>query len=225
MTWTIYSEEGLQAFEELFLYACPKFITANPPPYRSLPLLAQFVNSPPPEPAQRHVQLFLSDVRNQLSVPTLRSFLKLYTSLDARKLAGFLDEEEEGMVEKMMVLKQASRSISRAGLGGTNAHQGRGAQVPTGESEGGLLDGQTISTSDLDFVINQVCTSLFALIVETDDSRRTWFISPNQPLVDGTLGGSSATPNTPRESTMALKIHRCRCLGQPLHQLHLALRM
>ncbi|KZS87350.1 eukaryotic translation initiation factor 3 subunit 6 [Sistotremastrum niveocremeum HHB9708] len=167
-------EEGLQAFEELFLYACPKFITANPPPYRSLPLLAQFVNSPPPEPAQRHVQLFLSDVRNQLSVPTLRSFLKLYTSLDARKLAGFLDEEEEGMVEKMMVLKQASRSISRAGLGGTNAHQGRGAQVPAGESEGGLLDGQTISTSDLDFVINQNMVH----ISESTVGRRYagWFI-------------------------------------------------
>lgn len=74
-------------------------------------------------------------------VPTLRSFLKLYTSLGAKKLANFLDADEEEMVQEMMVMKQASRSVSRvAGAG----------------EKGGLLDGQTISTSDLNFVIDEV---------------------------------------------------------------------
>jgi len=71
-------------------------------------------------------------------VRTLRSFLKLYTSLDAKKLANFLDADEEDMVQQMMVMKQASRSVSRVG------------------NEKGLLDGQTISTSDLNFVIDEV---------------------------------------------------------------------
>ena len=92
------------------------------------------------EPAQRHLALFLSDVRAKAPVPTLRSFLKLYTSLDASKLANFLDADEEEMVPQLMVMKQTSRSISRM------------------ENEKGLLAGQMISTSDLDFVIDEVCT-------------------------------------------------------------------
>lgn len=132
-------EEGLPAFEELFLYACPKFISSSPPPYEDPELLAAYVEDPPIDPPQRHLALFLSDVRSQTSVPTLRSFLKLYTSLDAAKLANFLDADEEALVQQMMVLKQSSRSISRAGLEG-----------------GRLLDGETVSTSDLDFAINEV---------------------------------------------------------------------
>lgn len=77
-------------------------------------------------------------MRAQAPVPTLRSFLKLYTSLDAKKLASFLDADEEELVQQMMVMKQASRSISRVG------------------DEKGLLDGQPITTSDLDFVIDDV---------------------------------------------------------------------
>jgi translation initiation factor 3 subunit L len=134
--------EALASFEELFLYACPKFISANPPPYEEPEALEAYAAAPPTEPAQRHLQLFLAGARAYASVPTLRSFLKLYTSLDAAKLAGFLDADEEEMVQQMMVLKQASRSISRA----PNAPPGPGS----------LLDGQTISTSDLDFAIDDV---------------------------------------------------------------------
>ncbi|CCM04357.1 uncharacterized protein FIBRA_06529 [Fibroporia radiculosa] len=149
-------EEGIPAFEELFLYACPKFISANPPPYDDAELLAAYVEDPPVEPAQRHLALFLSEVRSQAPVPTLRSFLKLYASLDAKKLANFLDADEEEMVQQMMVMKQASRSVSRV------------------ENEKGLLDGQTISTSDLDFVIDDNMVH----IAESTVGRRYagWFI-------------------------------------------------
>lgn len=134
-----HSDEGIPAFEELFIYACPKFISANPPPYEDPELLQSYIEDPPIEPAQRHLSLFLSDVRAQTPVPTLRSFLKLYTSLDATKLANFLDADEEEMVQQLMVMKQASRSISRV------------------DTEKGLLSGQMISTSDLDFVVDEVC--------------------------------------------------------------------
>ena len=133
------SEEAMPAFEELFLYACPKFMSANPPPYEdpaSLSILLS--NEPQLDPAHRHLGLFLSDVKAQAPVPTLRSFLKLYTSLDATKLANFLDADEENMVQQMMAMKVATRSVSRVG------------------NEKGLLEGITISTSDLNFVINEV---------------------------------------------------------------------
>lgn len=144
-------DDALPAFEELFLYACPKFINANTPPYDDPVALQALLDPPSPidapadamllEPSQRHLSLFLADVSALAQVPTLRSFLKLYTSLGAPKLANFLDADEEEMVQEMMVVKQATRSISK---------------VPgTGEAAG-LLDGETITTSDLNFVINEV---------------------------------------------------------------------
>jgi len=161
-------DEGLPAFEELFLYACPKFISASPPPYEDQEQLAACAEDPPPEPAQRHLALFLADVRAQAAVPTLRSFLKLYTSLDAAKLAGFLDADEEEMVQQMMAVKAASRSVSRVG------------------NELNLLDGQMISTSDMDFVINENMVHISEVTV----GRRFagWFIRNTehaQRVLDG----------------------------------------
>ncbi|KIJ56384.1 hypothetical protein M422DRAFT_73174 [Sphaerobolus stellatus SS14] len=162
MTKMALGEDGVPAFEELFLYACPKFISANSPPYHEPALLEPYVANPSPfiEPAQHQLQLFLSDVRNQFAVPTLRSFLKLYTSLDAMKLASFLDRDEEEVVQEMMVMKQASRSVSRV-IGGD-------------KEKGSLLDGETISTSDLDFVINENMVH----VAEATVGRRYagWFI-------------------------------------------------
>jgi translation initiation factor 3 subunit L len=130
--------EAIAAYKELFLFACPKFITANPPPFHDHDALNAFMNEPPEEPAARHLDLFLSGVRVRAEVPTLRSYLKLYTSLDASKLSGFLERDEEELVQLMMVMKGASRGISRV------------------NNEGTLLDGQVITTTDLDFVINEV---------------------------------------------------------------------
>jgi len=122
-----------------------------PPPYDDPDLLSLYVQDPPADAPQRHLALFISDVRAKISVPTLRSFLKLYSSLDTKKLSNFLDADEEDIVQQMMVLKQASRSIGRAGLDG-----------------GRLLDGEMISTSDLDFAINENMVH----IVESTIGRR-----------------------------------------------------
>jgi len=173
--------EGLPAFEELFMYACPKFISPNAPPYHDVELLTQYVADPAVEPAQRHCALFLTDVRTMTSVPTLRSFLKLYKSLDTKRLAGLVssgekvvgedgvekteEEEEEELVEQMMVLKMASRSVSRPEATGG---------ATTTKTPGGHLGGSVVGTSDLDFVIDENMVH----IVESTIGRRFagWFI-------------------------------------------------
>ncbi|UZJ54277.1 hypothetical protein CBS101457_003597 [Exobasidium rhododendri] len=127
-------QEGLAAFEELFLFACPKFITGNAPPYHDQEALQNFKDSPILDPAQHQVRIFLSDVKSQLSNANIRSFLKLYTTLGTDKLANFLEVDEEDLVEELMVAKASTRSIKW--------------------TEGGLLEGQVINTSDLDFVID-----------------------------------------------------------------------
>ena len=145
----MFREGALPAYEELFLYACPKFINANSPVFEDV-VEGEDI-------AHRQLRLFLSDVIAQQSTPTLKSFLKLYTSLGSKKLANFLDVDEEEMIQEMMVMKQCSRSMSRVGV-----------EV----RRGGLLDGQMITTSDLNFVIDEVCfrcfvsgVSLFLMLV------------------------------------------------------------
>lgn len=148
--------DGQTVFHELFTYACPKFISANPPPYHDADLLQVYLTEPPLEPAQRHEAIFLADVRTLTSVPTLRSFLKLYKSLDTKRLAGlFVDPEnkevdpadaEEALVQQMMVLKLASRSVSRSDAGPS----------AVAKEVGGHLGGNVVSTNDLDFVIDDV---------------------------------------------------------------------
>jgi len=150
-------EDGIPAFEELFLYACPKFITANPPAYNDAHAIATLIEEPAVEPVQRYLAAFISEIRALMLVSTLRSFLRLYSSLDTKKLANFLDADEEEMVQQMMVLKRASRSIGRVG------------------NEKGLLEGQTISTSDLSFAIDENMVH----IAESTVGRRYagWFIN------------------------------------------------
>jgi hypothetical protein len=116
-------------------------------------------------------------------VPTLRSFLKLYTSLGAKKLANFLDADEEEMVQQLMVMKQASRSVTHV-TGGK-----------------GLLDGQTASTSDLNFVIDEVCHFFHTRLISFLTIFRTWSISRSPLLGGGTPGGSSRTLSARRSFT------------------------
>lgn len=127
-------QEGLAAFEELFLFACPKFITGNAPPYHDAEALQAVMNAPILDPAQHQVRIFLSDVRSQMANANIRSFLRLYTTLGTDKLANFLEVDQEDLVEELMVAKASTRSVKW--------------------NEGSLLEGQVINTSDLDFVID-----------------------------------------------------------------------
>ncbi|KAK0553310.1 hypothetical protein OC846_002553 [Tilletia horrida] len=145
---------ALQAFEELFLYACPKFITSTGPPYHDPEALPNYKDTPAQDPAQHQLKLFLTDVRSQLTNSNIRSFLRLYTSLGTDKLSKFLSVEEEELVEMMMVMKRSTRSIKW--------------------TDGGLLEGDVINTSDLDFVID----TNMVHIAESRIGRRygDWFL-------------------------------------------------
>lgn len=120
--------DTLPIFEQLFNSACPKFISPIPPDFDK------------PEnnidPAQHHLQVFMSDVKNAMLGPTLKSFLKLYTTQDLHKLAGLIDLGPENLRTQLLVYKQRSRQ--------------------TRWSEGGLLDGDIVNTSDLDFALEGV---------------------------------------------------------------------
>ncbi|CUS10883.1 unnamed protein product [Tuber aestivum] len=117
--------DALQIYEQLFMSACPKFISPIPPDFDK------------PEsnidPSQHHLQIFMADVRNSMLAPTLKSYLKLYTTMDLNKLAAFIEVDPEVLRTQLLVYKQRSRQ--------------------TRWIEGGLLEGDTVNTSDLDFAL------------------------------------------------------------------------
>ncbi|KAG7527756.1 hypothetical protein FFLO_06618 [Filobasidium floriforme] len=143
-------ETAIPAFRELFLGASPKFLSPVSPPYEDHDSLAAWVSEPPQDALVRQTDLFIQNVQVQLGVSTMRSFLKLYTSIDATKLANFLDEDEDTVLERMMSLKSASRSYGHK------------------QGEGSLLDGERFVTNNLDFFID----GSMVQVAETTTNRR-----------------------------------------------------
>jgi translation initiation factor 3 subunit L len=124
--------ESLPLFEELFRTACPKFISPTPPDFDN-----PEVNI---DPVEHHLRIFMDEVKNNMMSPTVKSYLKLYTTMDLKKLAGFLEVEPEKLRCWLLVNKQRSRQIRW--------------------TEGGLLDGDIIQASDLDYAMEGVSTSI-----------------------------------------------------------------
>ncbi|KAF2456826.1 putative eukaryotic translation initiation factor 3 subunit EifCl [Lineolata rhizophorae] len=117
--------DSIPIFEELFRAACPKFISPTPPDFDN-----PEVNI---DPVEHQVTIFMAEVRNNMWSPTVRSYLKLYTTMDLKKLAGFLEVEPEKLRHWLLVNKQRSRQVKWNG--------------------GGLLDGTVENLSDLDYAM------------------------------------------------------------------------
>ena len=198
-------ETAIPAFKELFLGASPKFLSPVSPPYEDHASLAAWVAEPPQDALVRQTELFLSNVQVQLGVSTMRSFLKLYTSIDATKLANFLDEDEDTVLERMMSLKSASRSYGH------------------GQGEGSLLDGERVVTNNLDFFIDGVSDGsggrrrcLRQLI-----DLETLFVL-YRPIVHGSSRGDDDEPTIRwilhpkrRERQPSIRIHQERSSAHP----------
>jgi translation initiation factor 3 subunit L len=145
MTFTDFRDDALATYKELFLSACPKYLSVNPPPYEDHQLLEAFVESPPQDATARHVELFLADVVAVKEVQSVRNLLRLYTSIDAGKLSAFVGDQagEEEVLQQLMALKAASRNYEQ----------------PAGSS---LLEGIRASSNNLDFTIDGVSSLLGA---------------------------------------------------------------
>ncbi|KAF2655905.1 eukaryotic translation initiation factor 3 [Lophiostoma macrostomum CBS 122681] len=122
--------ESLPLFEELFRSACPKFISPTPPDFDNPEINI--------DPVEHHLRIFMDEVKINMMSPTVKSYLKLYTTMDLKKLAGFLEVEPEKLRCWLLVNKQRNRQ--------------------TRWSEGGLLEGDTVHSSDLDYALEGVCS-------------------------------------------------------------------
>eukprot|EP01087_Luapelamoeba_hula_P007984 TRINITY_DN1979_c0_g1_i1.p1 TRINITY_DN1979_c0_g1~~TRINITY_DN1979_c0_g1_i1.p1 ORF type:complete len:564 (+),score=113.11 TRINITY_DN1979_c0_g1_i1:39-1730(+) len=97
---------------EMFFGSCPKFISPHVPDYSDESAVDYQHDA-------RNLQykVFVEDVRRLLSsmVPTLRSYLKLYTTIPLSKLATFLGVEPEVCRSYLLCYKNKTRSLAWTG--------------------------------------------------------------------------------------------------------------
>lgn len=138
----------LKVFEELFLFACPKFISP-------------FINAEGSGDAiHHHLKIFLIDAKNIVSTLNLKSYLNLYSTLDISKLSTLLDNKDvEELRSILLCFKLKNRQIKS-----TNNNA----------SSDELLDGTSTNLSDIDISLENDLIH----ISESKGSRKfaDWFI-------------------------------------------------
>lgn len=126
----------IQAFEDLFVHASPKFISPAPPDYEA----ATDTNMEAP---RLQAKLFMEEVKSQLILPEVRSYLKLYTTIEIGKLAALMDVDERTFRSHLHALKHKSwtltGSFSVAPLDGT---------FSTSSDVGFYIEGDVVHISD-----------------------------------------------------------------------------
>mmetsp|Transcript_3968 Transcript_3968/g.7799 ORF Transcript_3968/g.7799 Transcript_3968/m.7799 type:complete len:653 (+) Transcript_3968:140-2098(+) len=171
-------DSGEEGYEDLFLFACPKFISANVPDYSRI--LAPSVEGgaatttttnatnaiPTGQDAYRlQVRQFTTEMEIQSTLRKLRSYMKLYTSIDVAKLAAFNDVREEELVQILLTCKHKTRQVQRCdgvslsttttgggGGGGTSVVDANGDA--NGDDEGPLGGKLGSSALDVHFYVN-----------------------------------------------------------------------
>jgi len=94
-------------FEELFSYACPKFISA------ALPDFDRPESFNANEAHQRQLHLLLQEVKEQQFLPRIGSYMKLYTAIKTSKLAQLCEMDEEGLRDQLMCVMHKTRQQVR----------------------------------------------------------------------------------------------------------------
>uniref|UniRef100_UPI00358F99DF eukaryotic translation initiation factor 3 subunit L n=1 Tax=Myxine glutinosa TaxID=7769 RepID=UPI00358F99DF len=120
----------LPLFEEMFTYACPKFLSPVVPNYE------QISGTYHREPFLQQLKVFLDEVRQQNMLSTIRSYLKLYTTMPVSKLAGFLDMSEPEFWIQLLIFKHKMKNL--VWTSGISA-----------------LEGEFQTSSEVDFYIDQ----------------------------------------------------------------------
>jgi translation initiation factor 3 subunit L len=98
------------AFEEIFQYACPKFVSPSPPDYDNI----EHFNAN--EAHARQLHLFLAEVRQQQFLPKIGAYMKLYTAISTSKLAALCEMDEEALRDQLMcVMHKTRQRVRKAG--------------------------------------------------------------------------------------------------------------
>jgi translation initiation factor 3 subunit L len=91
-------DAGEEGYEDLFVFACPKFV------------------SPSNEDAYKlQVRQFMQELSSQHAFRKMRSYMKLYTSIGITKLAAFNDMNQEEFLPCLLSYKHKMRQLEEDG--------------------------------------------------------------------------------------------------------------
>ena len=63
------------------------------------------------EPLRLQLKVFMDEVQQQLMLPTIRSYLKLYTTMPLDKMAGFMEMPAEGFRNHLLAFKHKIKNV------------------------------------------------------------------------------------------------------------------
>jgi translation initiation factor 3 subunit L len=130
----------ISSFSDLFEIACPRFISAHTPDYdedtKSSTVAAYY------EAHNNRINVFLGEIQQHLDCLKLRSYLKLYASIDMERLASFNNISVVDLYEQLMCLRKKTEHST---LLTTN----------DGDNIVSVQSDKTVATTDIEFYIHQ----------------------------------------------------------------------
>ena len=100
----------VQAFVDLFEHTCPKFISPIVPDYSVAINMGQ-------DAFGNQVSVFAAECMQQIAVLKIRSYMRLYASIDISKLARFADVSEAVFISQLISFRHKSMEIQNAPVG------------------------------------------------------------------------------------------------------------
>jgi len=106
-------EAGEEGYEDLFIFACPKFVNPAVPDY-SQALKPGCPAVPYGQDAYKlQVQHFMNEMSAHTSLRKMRSYMSLYTSIEVKQLASFNDMNVEEFQSWLTCFKHKMRQLER----------------------------------------------------------------------------------------------------------------
>lgn len=104
-----YDDEAFGIYDELFSYACPKFITPSAPSFEE-PLVNYNQDA-----YRLQLKMFLYEVKQQQLLSGVRTFLKVYSSISLAKLANYMEVDEPTLRTILLTYKHKTHSVDSEG--------------------------------------------------------------------------------------------------------------
>lgn len=132
----------LDTFKKSFIFGSPKFVSPCPPP-ADAPSEDFFL-----EPMEHQTQVFMDEVRQQIELPTIRSYLKLYTTLPLVKLSSFMNKESDERSTHKLLMQLLCFKHKMKNIVWTKGTSGLGGKFSSGSELDFFIDNDMIHIAD-----------------------------------------------------------------------------
>jgi translation initiation factor 3 subunit L len=98
------SAMAMQAFEQAFDHACPKFINPAIPDFDTIAHIED-------EARSVQVKVFLAEIKERITLSELTNILQLCNTVSTKKLAGLARKEDEALVSELLAFKIKNKQL------------------------------------------------------------------------------------------------------------------